>query len=282
MHLRRRRQAIEVKVRRQCGRVVAGLVRWLPRVIVLLASGTCFARPHYVALPATSFVSVLATEKESTPVALPAYSLRTEPVTQAEFLDFVDADPSWRRDRVPGVFAEGRYLASWLSPDQLGDEVVAQQPVTQVSWFAAQAFCASENARLPSWLEWERAASASATTADARNDPEWRQQLLDWYARPSRGSLDVLAGTPNLFGVRDLHNLVWEWVDDFNALMITADSRDQGDPDRLKFCGEGALSLRDRDNYALLMRVAMLSSLKAADVTSNLGFRCVRNEGPSR
>ena len=38
-----------------------------------------------------------------------------------------------------------------------------------------------------------------------------------------------------------------------------------------------ALSLRDRDNYALLMRVAMLSSLQAADTTTNLGFRCVRD-----
>jgi formylglycine-generating enzyme required for sulfatase activity len=60
-------------------------------------------------------------------------------------------------------------------------------------------------------------------------------------------------------------------------MMLSADSRDQNDPDRLKFCGAGALSLRDRDNYALLMRIAMLSSLKAADTTANLGFRCAKD-----
>ena len=256
-----------------------GIARRLFGVGALLASAAAMAEPVYVAIPATTFVSVLATEKDSTPITIPAYSMRSEPVTNGQFLAFVQADPAWRRDRVPSVFADSRYLAQWQAPDRLGDDALPQQPVTQVSWFAAQAYCTSEHARLPSWIEWERAASASATVADARNDPVWRRQLLDWYAQPSRGALAAIGGAPNLYGVRDLHTLVWEWVDDFNALMVTADSRDQGDPDRLKFCGEAALSLRDRDNYALLMRVAMLSSLKAADTTVNLGFRCVRDEG---
>ncbi|MEO5559720.1 MAG: formylglycine-generating enzyme family protein [Dokdonella sp.] len=254
------------------------ILRWMTGITTLAMAASCLAEPAYVAIPPASFVSVLATEKDSAPVAIAAYSMRTEPVTNAQFLAFVTANPSWRRDRVPSVFAEGRYLAHWQAAEILGDDARPQQPVTQVSWFAARAYCASEHARLPSWLEWERAASSSATVADARNDPKWRKQLLDWYARPSSGALDAIGGAENLLGVRDLHGLVWEWADDFNALMITADSRNQGDADRLKFCGEGALSLRDRDNYALLMRVAMLSSLKAADTTSNLGFRCVRDQ----
>jgi len=38
-----------------------------------------------------------------------------------------------------------------------------------------------------------------------------------------------------------------------------------------------SLSTQDRENYAILMRIALLSSLKAADTTANLGFRCARN-----
>ena len=76
--------------------------------------------------------------------------------------------------------------------------------------------------------------------------------------------------------MRDLHGLVWEWTDDFSALLVSADNRTQGAPDRLEFCGAGALSVNDRDNYAVLMRVAMLSSLAGADATANLGFRCAR------
>jgi formylglycine-generating enzyme required for sulfatase activity len=60
--------------------------------------------------------------------------------------------------------------------------------------------------------------------------------------------------------------------------LISADSRDQGDPDKLQYCGAGAISLQDRENYAVLMRVALLSSLSGADSTANLGFRCARNQ----
>ena len=78
--------------------------------------------------------------------------------------------------------------------------------------------------------------------------------------------------------MQDLHGLVWEWIDDSSALLVSGDNRDQGDADAAKFCGAGALSMDDRDNYAVLMRVAMLSSLDAADATGNLGFRCARGQ----
>jgi formylglycine-generating enzyme required for sulfatase activity len=219
---------------------------------------------------------VIETDASAKPVQVDAFALRVEPVTNAEFLAFVTAHPEWRRDRVPSVFADTRYLAHWSAADALGEKVLPSQPVTHVSWFAAQSFCESEQARLPQWIEWERVASASATVADARSDPAWRKQLLDWYAKPSNTPLAAIGGAPNLYGVRDLHGLVWEWVDDYAAMMVTSDSRDQNDPDRLKFCGSAALSLRDRDNYALLMRIALLSSLQAVDTTANLGFRCAR------
>lgn len=250
--------------------------------LALAASATAGAaspgeRAAYAAIPATDFLSVIEADAGAKPTPVAAYALRVEPVTNAEFLAFVAAHPEWRRDRVPSVFADARYLSHWQAADALGAAALPQQPVTQVSWFAAQAYCESERARLPSWIEWERAAAAGDGVADARGDPAWRRQLLDWYAKPSTTPLAPVGGVPNLYGVRDLHGLVWEWVEDHAAMMVTADSRDQNDPDRLKFCGAAALSLRDRDNYALLMRIALLSSLQAVDTTANLGFRCARN-----
>jgi hypothetical protein len=32
--------------------------------------------------------------------------------------------------------------------------------------------------------------------------------------------------------------------------------------------------MEDKENYAVLMRTAMLSSLRGSDTTRNLGFRC--------
>ena len=204
-----------------------------------------------------------------------AYELRVTPVSNAEFLAFVTKSTEWQRDRIARVFADAQYLSHWITSDGI-DRAQRDQPVTHVSWFAAQAFCESEGARLPTWLEWEFAAAADTARKDARADPAWREQILSWYSRPSNSALAAVGGPANVYGIRDLHGLVWEWVDDFNALLVSTDSRDQNDPDRLKFCGAGAMSLRDLNNYAVLMRIAMLSSLKAADTTANVGFRCTK------
>lgn len=231
----------------------------------------------WASLPSATFRSLLRYEDAPTsPVA--AFALMRAPVTNAQFLAFVGAHPQWRSDHVARSLADARYLSHWTSATTLVDAVQAAQPVTQVSWFAANAYCEAEGARLPTWIEWEYAAAADESRHDARDDPAWRERILVWYARPSSHALPA-AGlqTANAFGVRDLHGLVWEWAEDFSSLLVSEDNRNQGDADTTRFCGAGALSMNDRENYAVLMRVAMLSSLQAADTTRNLGFRCARS-----
>lgn len=231
----------------------------------------------YVPIPAGFFPSVLSSKAGNEPVPVARFAMRATPVTNGEFLAFASAQPAWRRDRIPTVFADQSYLHRWDSPARIGQRVGENQAVTSVSWFAAQAFCENEGGRLPTWYEWEYVAAADETHADARRDPAWRARILAWYSKPTALAIPDVGGAPNYYGVRDLHNVVWEWVDDFNALLISADSRNQGDPDKLQFCGAGAISLQDRENYAVLMRIALLSSLSGADTTENLGFRCARN-----
>jgi formylglycine-generating enzyme required for sulfatase activity len=233
----------------------------------------------YVDLPGGRFESVLpqgSVPTVSTPVDVQPFAMRVVPVTVAEYAAFVATHPEWRRGEAPAVLADARYLFQWSGPAQPGAALNPAAPVTDVSWFAARAFCEEEGARLPTWLEWEYAAAADATRADARRDPAWARRILAWYEKPGGAALEAVGGQANLWGVRDLHGLVWEWVDDYNALFIAGDSRTQGDPDVLKFCGAGAINIIDRDSYAVLMRIALLSSLNAADSTGALGFRCVR------
>lgn len=252
-------------------RRLAALLCLLP-VAAAVAGGAA-----WVTLPGGKFRSALKYEDVQT-VKVAPFALQKRPVTNAEFLAFVRAHPQWRRDRVARVLAEPRYLSHWAGPVALGPGAQPQQPVVQVSWFAAQAYCEAQHARLPTWSEWEYAAAADETRRDARNDRAWRERILAWYAKPSNTVLPR-AGlqAPNAYGVQDLHGLVWEWTEDFSALLVDPESRNQGDPDNSKFCGAGALSMDDRDNYAVLMRVAMLSSLQARDTTANLGFRCARD-----
>jgi sulfatase modifying factor 1 len=231
--------------------------------------------PHYVAVPAGQLRSVLSTGSAAqTPVSVAAFALRETVVTNSEFAAFLDRHPEWQKAAVPEVFADPGYLHA-LAFDMRHENAAAA--VTSVSWFAAQAYCESEAARLPNWYEWEYVAAADARRRDARDDPQWRARILNWYAQPATRTRAAAGGAPNAYGVRDMHGLVWEWVADFNALLVAADSRNQGDPDQLQYCGAGAISLQDRDNYAVLMRIALLSSLNGKDTTDSLGFRCARS-----
>jgi len=253
-------------------RIVAALLLALPVAAALAAGGTA-----WVKLPGGSFRSALKYEDRETARIAP-FELMATPVTNAQFLAFVTANPQWRRGNAPTVFAESRYLQHWAGPLALGANAQPQQPVVNVSWFAVDAYCKAQGARLPDWNEWEYVAAADELRKDARKDPVWRERILSWYSRPSNAALPrVGLQAANAWGVRDIHGLVWEWTRDYSALLVDADNRKQGDPDRTKFCGAGALSMDDRENYAVLMRVAMLSSLDGADVTRNLGFRCARN-----
>ncbi len=250
--------------------------RPLAGLLIALSAATTAGAVEYVEVPGGTLASVLANDADNAPVAVRRYAMRVTPVTQRELQRFVVAHAEWQRGRTPRTFADGGYLQHWRSPVDLADAASEQQPATNVSWFAAQAFCEAEGGRLPTWTQWEYAAAADATRRDARGDPAWLAKILAWYARPATTALPAVGGAANVYGVRDLHGLVWEWVDDFNALLVSPDSRAGDDPEKLKFCGAGAINLQDRQNYAVLMRIALLSSLDAADSTSSLGFRCVR------
>ena len=81
--------------------------------------------------------------------------------------------------------------------------------------------------------------------------------------------------------MRDVHGVVWEWVLDLGSMMVSADNREQGDPDEKRFCGSGALTMEQKENYAMLMRIATLSSMQANYTSGTMGFRCVAGPEPA-
>jgi sulfatase modifying factor 1 len=237
------------------------------------------AEPRDARIPGGVFTTVLPPAADTKTTQVAPFRMDRALVSNAEFAAFTRANPRWRRDRVARLFADDGYLTHWASHTEPG-EAIARQPVTQVSWFAASAYCESRGARLPTWYEWEFAAAASDASPDARDDPAWRQRVLDWYAKSARGSLPAAgASAPNYFGVRDLHGVAWEWVEDAGGMLVSDDGREQGDGSG-RFCGAGAASFEQKENYAMLMRIAMLSSMKASYSSASMSFRCASGAAP--
>jgi formylglycine-generating enzyme required for sulfatase activity len=201
--------------------------------------------------------------------------LDVHPVTNEDFLAFVRAEPRWQRSRVPRVFADEGYLSRWAGDTNPGARAGDRQPVVEVSWFAAAAFCRWRGRRLPTEYEWEYAARAGDDRADGVRDPEFTQRILAWYSHPQPETLpEVMRGRANYWGIHDLYGLVWEWVQDFSPPTVGSDSREPGEGQAARFCGGAALSSADQADYAAFVRHAMRYSLRGTYAVSNLGFRC--------
>jgi formylglycine-generating enzyme required for sulfatase activity len=230
------------------------------------------------AIPAGRFIPLYAVrdpDKSPRPEAVPGFLLDATPVTNAEYLAFVRAHPRWQRSQVPRLFAEGGYLEHWAGDLELGGGAPPGSPVTRVSWFAAKAYCAEQGRRLPSTAQWEYAAAAGATVPDATEDPAFLRMILDWYGRPNPERLPPVGrGFRNLWGVYDLHGLVWEWTLDFNTALVTGESRADTALERNLFCGSGAVGAANFRDYAAFMRYGFRASLSADYVVATLGFRC--------
>ena len=207
-----------------------------------------------------------------------AFCLDVLPVTNGDFLEFVRANPHWRRSQVKRLFAEESYLKAWADDLVLGTNASALMPVISVSWFAVKAYAQWKGKRLPTVAEWEYAAAASATRPDGENDAMFKRQVLAWYATPGSAQLSPAgSGRANFWGVHDLHGLVWEWVADFNTAMVTGDARGDTGLERQLFCGSGSQGAKDTENYPAFMRYGFRSSLKADYCVPNLGFRCAKD-----
>jgi len=231
-----------------------------------------------VLVPAGQYAAFSKTAGVAARVEVAAFLLDETPVTNAQFLAFVRDNPKWRRSQVGRLFADETYLSNWAGDLDPGRAAPADSPVVHVSWFAARAYARWAGKRLPTTAEWERAASAGYRGSDGRADQELNRDLFAWFARPAPDVLPSVAGAKaNFYGVRGMHCLVWEWVEDFNSAIDPAG--DSGPGGNL-VCAAGASDVRDTGDYAAFMRVALRSSLKANNTTGSLGFRCARDAGP--
>ena len=141
-------------------------------------------------------------------VYVDAFYMDIDEVTNAQYKQFVDANPQWRKDRIPRNYHNGDYLYYWKGnsyPPGKGDH-----PVVFVSWYSAMAYSQWAGKRLPTEAEWEKSARGGLV---GKKYP-WGDTLDSSKANYNKDIEDttpVGSYPPNNYGLYDMAGNVWEW-----------------------------------------------------------------------
>lgn len=255
--------------------VQPGAIHKKERQVLIADSAVCdpvLRQSPMVRIEGGAYIPIYGSDSNA--VQVQPFMLDVYPVTNAEFLLFVKQNPQWRKSQVKTLFGDANYLRTWKNDTTLGEGQVPDAPVTNVTWYAANAYCACVGKRLPTVDEWEYAAMADEHQPDARSEDTFTHRILRWYEAPETYRNAVGSTFENYWGVYDMHGLVWEWTSDFNSVLVSGDSRKGTAEDNKLFCGGSSIDATDLRNYAAFMRYAFRGSLNATYSVQNLGFRC--------
>ncbi|TPW18659.1 MAG: serine/threonine protein kinase, partial [Halothiobacillaceae bacterium] len=165
-----------------------------PNEMVLIPAGE-FIRGTNVRLP---------DEGPQHVINLPAFYIDKYEVTNLQYKKYIDEVGR----RAPDHFVEGSYPPGKVD-----------HPVTYVSWSDAKRYCEWAGKRLPSDVEWEKAARGT----DGRTFPWGNEFIMEGGNTPVRWETLQLEGdtTPvgafekgvSPYGLYDVSGNVWEWTD---------------------------------------------------------------------
>ncbi len=239
-------------------------------------------------------------ERPAHRVRLAALAIEATEVTAQQFAKFVEAtgyvttaeqhhkarvfDPQhgqWRDDPT----------ANWRFPNghTMAGEAGSDDPVTQVSWYDAQAYARWAGRRLPTEAEWEYAARAAVADAQfpwGNEDPAPAGYLANtwqgWF--PDRdlaadgfaGLAPVRSFAPNAWGLFDVAGNVWEWCADWYAPQGYEPgevTNPRGPARGTEHVARGG-SWLCAPNYSTGYRVAARQGFPPDFCSNHLGFRC--------
>ena len=249
-----------------------------------------------------------------------AFEMAKTPVTNAEFLDFVQATgyqtlaerlgdsyvfhlllPEEKRENYPHVTASPWWKvvpnANWAHPFGEGSSIegIEDHPVVHIALEDAIAYCRWANLQLPTEVQWEYAARAMSTSTYPWGEdlvPESGYRANTWQGDfPNvNDALDGFVGTapvysfePNDFGLYQMIGNVWEWCSHPRGIVLPL-VEERISLDSIKPSGEFAIrggSFLCHCSYCNRYRVAARNGAFVTSTTSHMGFRCVRFEEES-
>lgn len=209
-------------------------------------------------------------------VSLPNYFIDKYEVTNREFKEFVDANPTWRPGRIDAQYHDGDYLKHWTKTGPKADDL--DRPVTHVSWFAADAYAKWKGKRLPTEAEWEKAAAGNTKGLKYwwGNFSDAKQAVYEFY--PEKQPAPVGKFPANGYGIHEILGNVNEWVQDTYNENFYNDSIDAENPvyegPGDKVLRGGSFKNRGRD---LVLYLRFHKDPRLCNPT--IGFRCAKDAG---
>ncbi|HVW40183.1 MAG TPA: ergothioneine biosynthesis protein EgtB [Amycolatopsis sp.] len=196
------------------------------------------ALPGEVYIPAGPFLMgtsvepwALDNERPAHEVAVDAFFLDTTPVTNGDYVRFLEAggydqrqwwsDAGWEYRTTHEITAPRFWRREpdgwWRTRFGVDEPVPPGQPVLHVSFYEAQAYAAWAGKRLPTEAEWEKAARFDPATGESRRYPWGNDEPTPEHANLGQRHLSPAeAGAypagASAYGAHQLIGDVWEWT----------------------------------------------------------------------